>query len=141
MELVVDASIIFTAMTGRGVTKDIIFLDAIKLYAPEYLSEELDEHKGRIAEISGLSDREVESLLSMLKARIRLVPRIELEGFLREANELVADKDDTEYIALSLARGHLPIWSNDNHFKQQGTVEVLTTAELVSRLKSAGVLS
>lgn len=77
----------------------------------------------------------------MLKARITLVEITGFENFLKKANELVIDKDDTEYVALSLAKGKLPIWSNDDHFKMQKEVPVFTTAELVSELKSRGILS
>lgn len=44
MELIVDASVLFTALIGTGVTKDIIFSKEVTLYAPEYLFEELAEH-------------------------------------------------------------------------------------------------
>lgn len=59
MELVIDASIVFTAIAGKGVTKEIIFSSSIKLYAPEHLFEEVEEHKDRLAEMSGLPENEL----------------------------------------------------------------------------------
>ncbi len=99
MDLVIDASIVFTAISGKGVTKEIIFLDALKLHAPEHLADEIG------------------------------------------ANSIISDKDDTEYLALSLSMNGVPIWSNDDHFKKQNSVEVFTTSELVSELKAKGILS
>lgn len=141
MELVVDASIMFTAITGKGVTKEIIFSDDVKLYAPEHMLDELEEHKLELIAASSLSEAEVDLLFNILKERIEVVERTEFEEFLEKANKLLVDKDDTEYVALSLAKGKLPIWSNDDHFKMQKAVPVFTTAKLVSELKSRGILS
>lgn len=55
MELVIDATILFCGLMGKGVTKDIIFSEFIRLYSPEYLFDEFEEHKSRIKNISGLS--------------------------------------------------------------------------------------
>ena len=65
-------------------------------------------------------------------------PREQFEKFLKEANRLVSDKGDTEYVALSLSMNKAPIWSNDPDFKQQSVVKVFTTSELVKYLKSTG---
>ena len=138
MELVIDASVLFTGLIGTGITKDIIFSNVVKLYAPEYLFEEFEEHKSGVKELSGLSLKELDLLFKKLKARITFVPRGGFDTFLKEANELVSDKDDTEYVALSLSMNKLPIWSNDQHFKEQSVVEVFMTPELVKHLKSAG---
>lgn len=138
MELVIDASVLFTGLMGRGVTKDIIFSDVVILYAPEYLFDEFEEHKSRIKELSGLSLKELDLVFKKLKARITPVSKEQFERFLREANTLISDKDDTEYVALSLAKNKTPIWSNDPHFKEQSIIKVFTTSELVKHLKSAG---
>ena len=108
MKLIVDATVLFTALIGTGVTKDIIFSDAVALYSPEYLFEELEEHKSRINEFSSLSSDEVDVLFEKLRARITSAPREQFEKFLKEANRLVSDK------------------------------KVFTTSELVKYLKSTG---
>jgi len=139
MELVIDASILFTSIIGTGVTKDIIFSGAVTLYAPEYLFEELEKHEARVEALSGLAPSEFGTLLEKLRSTIKLVPREQFERFLNEANRLVSDKTDTEYVALSLSMNGVPIWSNDAHFKRQPAVEVFNTAELVKHLESCGV--
>ena len=138
MELVIDASVLFTSLMGTGVTKDIIFSDAVTLYSPEYLFEEFEEHKQRIKELSGLSSKQLNALFEKLKGRIVSVPKEQFDIFLKEASTLISDKDDREYVALSLSMNKTPIWSNDPHFKKQSCIEVLTTSQLVQRLKSLG---
>jgi predicted nucleic acid-binding protein len=138
MKLIVDASVLFTGLIGKGVTKDIIFSDLVTLYAPDHMFEEFEEHKSRVKELSGLSLKELNALFDKLKSRIVSVPREEFERFLRQANVLVLDKDDTAYIALSLAKNKMPIWSNDPHFRVQSVIKVFTTSELAKHIKSAG---
>lgn len=141
MELVLDASVLFTAIIGTGVTKNIIFSTDITLYAPEYLFEEFAEHRLRIEKLSGLSANEFDSLLEKLKLVIKPVPKEQFEKFLIDAHKIVPAEGDTEYVALSLSMKALPIWSNDMHFKKQSAIKVFNTAELVAHLKSEGLLS
>ena len=136
MDLVVDATIIFTGIIGKGVTKEVIFSKSVRLYSPKALFDEVEEHKPRIKPLSGLSSAELDELLDNLKSTINLFPLSKYEKFLEEANSLISDPDDTEYLALSLSMNKCPIWSNDPHFKEQSLVEVFTTGELVKFLKS-----
>src|SRR3989338_8150791 len=138
MELTIDASILFCALIGKGVTKDIIFSKSIKTDSPKNLFDELDEHRERVQELSGLSPDEFDSLLDRLKDKINVMPLHSYEKYLKQANLLIPDKDDTEYLALSLSLGKIPIWSNDPHFKQQSLIKVFNTSELVEHLKSEG---
>lgn len=138
MELIVDATVIFTGFMGKGVTKEIIFSDIVRLYAPEYLFDEVEEHKLKIKEFSALSENEVNELLDKFKSIIKIISKERFEKFLLGANLLISDKDDTEYLALSLSMNKTPVWSNDSHFKEQSIVKVYTTSELVKYLKSKG---
>lgn len=108
----------------------------MKIFAPEYLFDELEEHLSRIKLLTSLSSSEVDFLISRLRGYITIVEKSEFEAFLHEANSLISDPDDTEYLALSLAMNKCPIWSNDPHFKEQSAVQVFTTEELVDFLKS-----
>ena len=136
MELVIDATIVFTGIIGKGITKELIFSKSVKLHSPEALFNEVEEHKSRIKILSGLSSAELEDLLGKLKSTINPFPLSKYEKFLNEANKLISDPDDTEYLALSLSMNKCPIWSNDPHFKEQSLVKVFTTDELVKFLKS-----
>lgn len=44
MNLIIDATVIFTALIGTGVTKEIIFSPEVHLSCPEFLQEEIEEH-------------------------------------------------------------------------------------------------
>lgn len=138
MELVLDATILFTGLIGTGVTKEIIFSEAVELYAPEYLFDEFEKHKSRIKRLSELSSDEIDLICEKLKQKIKSVPKEKFEMFLEQANSLILDKDDTEYLALSLAFNKIPVWSNDPDFKGQSIVEVFTTKQLVDKLKLLG---
>ncbi len=135
VKLVVDAGILFTGLTGEGVTKKLLFSDNIKLFAPEFLLDEIKEHLSRIVDISSLPEKSVSILIGLFEKRITLISRFEFEEFLNKANSLISDVDDTEYLALALSLD-CSIWSNDEHFKKQSEVNVFTTDELVKCLKS-----
>ena len=136
VELVLDFGIVFTGLTGTGVTKALLFSKNIKLFAPEYIFDELKEHLSRIKALSSLSSSDVDLLTSKLRGHIKIVEKSKFEAFLDEANKLISDPSDTEYLALSLSMNKCPIWSNDPHFKEQSAVQVFTTNELVEFLKA-----
>ena len=135
VELIVDAGIIFTGLIGTGVTKILLFSKNLRLFAPEYLFDEFKEHKARIKLISSLPPDEIGLLIGKLGESINIVEKSKFESFLDEANSLISDPDDTEYLALSLSLNKCPIWSNDPHLKKQSLVKVFTTEELVEFLK------
>lgn len=136
VELIVDSGIIFTGIIGKGVTKSLLFSKSLKIFAPEYLFDELEERLSRIKLLTSLSSSDVNSLILSLRGQINIAEKSRFEAFLDEANKLISDPDDTEYLALSLALNKCPIWSNDPHFKEQSAVQVFTTDELVEFLKS-----
>src|SRR3989344_1832344 len=103
VELIVDSGIIFTGLTGTGITKSLLFSKSLKLFAPEYLFEELKEHLSRIKLLSSLSSGKIDSLISKLRVHIKIVEKSKFKSFLDEANKLISDPDDTEYLALSLS--------------------------------------
>jgi len=89
MELVVDATVVFTGVIGTGVTKEIIFSKSVKLHCPKSLFNEVEEHKSRIKILSGFSSAELEELLIKLKNTIKPFPLSKYEKFLNEANKLI----------------------------------------------------
>src|SRR3972149_6945627 len=103
MELVVDANILISALISpTGKTSEIIFSDKLKLYAPEYLQEEISKHKKEISEKSGLSDEEIGILLSLMFLNIEIISFSNFKKFMRQASEICPDPNDEEYFALSL---------------------------------------
>ena len=138
MELVIDASIVFTAILGEGVTKDLIFLENLDLYVPEFFFTELKEHIRRLKEISKLSTDDFNEALNKIKSKIIVISKKNFNNFIEKAKKISVDENDAPYFALSLSKSKIPIWSNDHHFKKQQEIEIYTTIELVEYLKSIG---
>ncbi len=137
MKLIIDASIAIAALLGSKITKEILLSKSIELYTPKYLFEELEKHKQEIDLLSKLSLEDRNKLFDELKLKIKVIPKEQFDMFLTKANELISDKEDTEYLALSLSINNRPIWSNDSHFKEQLIVSVYTTKELLGLLEKS----
>lgn len=135
MELIIDANILMSALIAiKGITFNLIFDDNLKLFAPEYLLEEIEKHKGEILEKSGLSSEEFKLLLSLVSIRINFVLEPEFEKFIVEAKAICPDENDTEYFALAL-KLNCGIWSNDKELKKQDKIKVYSTEDLISLLE------
>ncbi|MBN1502935.1 hypothetical protein JW930_05305 [Candidatus Woesearchaeota archaeon] len=131
MELVVDANVLFSALVATtGRTYELIFNERVKLFAPEFLFEEFEEHKDEILEKSGLSETDFRLFLSLVSAEIEIVPKSEFEKHILLAAEVTPDPDDTEYLALAM-KLNCPVWSNDKKMKAQNKIKIYNTQELL----------
>lgn len=131
MELIIDANVLISALvTTRGFTYDLIFRDDIKLFSPEYILEEFQEHKKEIIGKSCLSEEDLQLFLSLISVRINLIEKQKFEEFIEKAKEITPDQDDTEYFALAL-KLNCSIWSNDKKLKQQNNIRVYSTDDLI----------
>lgn len=131
MDLVIDANVLFSALiSSEGRTFDLIFNDKFRLYAPEFLLEEIKKHKDEIVEKSSLSYENFELLFVILSSRIAFIPRNEFEEFRLLAKEISPDINDIEYFALAL-KLDCAIWSNDKLLKNQEKIKVYSTKELL----------
>lgn len=132
-KLVVDANIIFAALTKRSFTFDFIRLLhklGFELYSPQYILEEIDEKMDRLLRFSKLEREELEFLIKLLFKKIIIVPESEYDAYLPEAKKLLTEhSEDYPYLALSIALD-CPLWSNEELLKKQSRVEVLATHEL-----------
>ena len=134
MELVIDANVVISAMISTsGRTCDLLFVDGLRLSAPEFLLVELKKHREDILEKSKLSAPEFDLALSLISSRIRLIPFSEFDRFISKAKEISPDPDDTEYLALALKLS-CAVWSNDKLLKKQDLVKVINTSELLDML-------
>lgn len=131
MKLVIDANIVISALISEeGETRNLIFLTKSLLFAPEFLSKEVEKYKGVIIKKSGLNNESFEIAKSLIFSRIKLIPVSEFEMFLSKAKEICPDPNDLEYFALALNL-NCPLWSEDKALKKQGFVKVFTTSELL----------
>lgn len=114
-----------------GKSCDLLFSDELKLFAPEFLQEEIDKHKEEILNKSGLAEVELDLVLSLIFLRIIFVPFSEFDRHLETAIRICPDPGDTEYFSLALKHKCL-IWSNDRELKQQEVIKVYNTQEMIS---------
>ena len=131
MELIIDANILMSALiSANGKTCDLIFNDRIKLFAPDFLLDELEKHENEILSKSGLSESEFKLFLSLISSRIEFFSYLEFKRFISISKKISPDPNDTEYFALAL-RLSCGIWSNDKKLKEQDQVKIYSTSELI----------
>lgn len=134
MDIIIDANIVMSALIApEGKTRAVMFLDAMRYFAPEFLLEECRKHKKEIMKKAGLSEEDVDEALGLISLRIRFIPFQEFKGYIQRAREVCADRNDAEYLALALAR-RAPLWTNDKELHKQAAVKVYSTEELLREL-------
>jgi len=134
MDLVVDANILFASLIRDNITAELLFKDEIHLYAPEFLLEELMEHKD---ELMKKTDRPYEDFFrftEIVKRIITFYPYSDFKKFIDKAASITPDIDDTEYIALALYL-KADIWSNDRSLKGIKEIDVYSTMDIIRMFK------
>lgn len=132
MRLVIDANIIFSFLIKQGKTSEILSDLSLRIYAPEYLFQEIQKHKEEILIKTHRSENEFERLLETLREIIIVIPENDFEDYLEFAEEISPDPDDAVYFALAL-RLNCPIWSNDKKLKQQNKINIHSTEDLINK--------
>jgi len=132
MEVVIDANIFVAALLKSGATRELLFNDELVLYAPEYLIEELFDHQQEFERKSHLSRIALEEIVKVLviESKIIVVPKDELQPYMKKADEISPDPDDVMYFATALKQ-NIGIWSNDKEMKKQKVINVYSTNDLV----------
>ena len=134
MLLVVDANVLFAAAIKKGTTVDILFSENLEFVAPEYILSEFGKYKEEILIKTERTPDEFDIFFSILMQLIKIVPSEEIKTFLNKASEISPDPDDVPYFALAL-KYNCPLWSNDSKLKEQESVKVLNTGDLLEFLK------
>ncbi len=132
MDVVLDANILFAALIRDNKSRSLLVSEKLTLYAPEFILEELEQHKGEILQKTLKPVEEFELVLAMFRRRIILMPLAGFVLFLDNAEEIAPDMKDVAYIALAL-KLKIPIWSNDKALREkQAKVTVYTTEEIIN---------
>ena len=132
MKLVADANVLLSAVLG-GRAKVVLSHPKIEgIFTTEVTLSEVEEYVILLARKRRLSLDTL--LLAVATLPVSVVERETYARAVVQARRLIGqrDPDDIEILALAL---HLkiPLWSNDNDFRDTG-VEWYTTAELPQRL-------
>ena len=138
MRLVVDTSILISALLKDSVTREILLLSTIEFLIPEYAFEEFEKHKDNISKRSGLNNKKIDILMTLLMENITIVPLLKLKPYMDKAYKIMGDIDpcDVPFIALALAVENDGIWSNDRHFESLKDIKVWETTDVFKYVKT-----
>ena len=129
----VNTNVLFSFFGKSTTTRELIFLLSGRLISPEFAIKELYEHKDVITRKARISSEDFEVLISTLREHVMFVGEEFYAEFIPVALEITPDKDDVDFIALSL-KVNAPLWSNDKRLKEVNEVQVLTTKEVLKLL-------
>ena len=136
MQLILDANILIAMLVKPGLPIDLFFDSRLSLFAPQLLFEELENNKQEIIKKSRLNNEEFDWLFLILKHNVFIVPEEDFFKFREEADEICPDPKDIVYFALALYL-KCAIWSNEKKLKEQPTIMVYATHDL---LRSFGIV-
>ncbi len=133
MRLVVDVNVVLSVLIRDSATRKMILESDNDLFFPEQSVRKIIKYKQLIMEKSGLSEKELLSILSRLFAHIRLVPSEEVIKKWGEAKGIMEhiDEEDVVFIATALSKGDSAVWSDDTDFDRQSKIKVLKTKDMV----------
>ncbi|TFG01814.1 MAG: putative toxin-antitoxin system toxin component, PIN family [Promethearchaeota archaeon] len=133
MRLIIDANILFSALIKDSLTAKIIVDERLKLYAPEFLFEEVAKYEDYLLKKTKRTRNDFKSFYILLKQKISIIPKEEINPYIKKAMDFSPDPKDTVYLALSLAI-NCAFWSNDKELKEkQDLVKILTTEEILNK--------
>ena len=133
MKFVVDTSVAFSLFKSNSETVKLLKEHQLELSSPKEIIDELLKYSNLICSKSSISKKLFLEDISLLPELIEL--KNSSQFFKEKANKLISHKTDVPFLALALEL-NIPIWSNDNHFKEQCSVKVFTTEELKKFLEA-----
>jgi predicted nucleic acid-binding protein len=138
MRLVIDTSILISALLKDSVTRQILLFSSIDFLLPEYAFEEIEKHKDNVSIRSGLSRGEIEIVLSLIIENITIIPASKLKPCMEKAHKIIGSIDpfDVPFVALALSIDNDGIWSNDKHFKNLKGIKIWKTSDIFNYFKS-----
>lgn len=129
--IVIDANRIIAALIKEGISRAIIFDSRFEFISPDYIIEELNNHKIEIMNKAKIDEKEFDVLLSILFEKITIFPKSEYGSFLDEAGKMIKDWGDIPYLALALSASADGIWSDDKDFLEQDRIKIFSTRDVV----------
>ncbi len=136
--LVVDATVVISALIADAATRRCLVLLDEDFVTPELIRDEIDRHRETIGEKSDLSPARIDRFLDVLFTHyVSIVPLPRIVDDIDAAAEAIGgvDPDDVLYLATALAVDGA-IWSDDRDFHEQALVPVVTTPDMVERLET-----
>lgn len=136
MNIVVDTNVFISALIKDGLTREILLKLKYNFLFPEFEFYELKEHKRELIQKANLPEREFNILLLRLLNYVKIIPTEIIINYKEQAFNIMGsiDKDDVQFIATALAF-NCPVWSDDNHFQKQNKVKILTTKDMLNKIR------
>jgi len=133
MKLVVDTNIIMSALINDSLTRRLIFNPGFQLFLPDFSLEEIEKYSQEIGEKSQMTKEDFNQLLELILLNFSIIKKEKYHTFLGKAEEICKDEKDAAFLALALYL-NLPLWSNDKQIKNQSSVKVYSTEEIIGIL-------
>lgn len=136
MNIVIDSNILFSALIKDSITRKLILNYNGLFLFPEYIFEEIEEHKAELFEKSEMNKEDFNLLLSLILKKVLIVNNEILLSYKQQAVDIVKDidLDDALFIACALAYSDSILWSDDKALKKQDKVKVFNTHEIIEIL-------
>jgi predicted nucleic acid-binding protein len=134
VKLAADANVLLSAVIGGQALRVLHHRAIEEILTTETTIAEVREYAGRLAHKKRLAVDLV--LLAAAALPVTIIPRSAYSSCLAESRKRIGrrDPDDVEILALALYLD-LPVWSNDNDFRDTG-VAWYTTASRLAMLES-----
>lgn len=133
MLIVADANELFSALIARNKTLEMFLHNSLEIISPSFIIQEFREHLDEISIRAKITPHEAMTFAVILMQKVRLIDVKDYEDFLKEAQSLISDLDDIDYIALAL-KFNCSLWSEDKGIRDNSKVKVMNTKELLQSL-------
>lgn len=133
MKLVVDSNVLFTFFWKNSVAQKLFADQDLELCSPEFALEEINKYRDEIMKKTKITLNEFKSLRKELAIFVEFIPINEYTEYLPRALKISPDPNDVDFFSLAL-KMQLPLWSNDHELKNQRTIKILSTKEVIELL-------
>ncbi len=132
MRLVVDTNVILKALIKDSVVRGMLLRSAHEFVVPEYEIEETKKHLDVVASKSGLTEKEIGSVLDALLVKVEVIPAAKVASKMKDAEAVMPsiDAGDVPFVAACMSARCDGIWSDDKDLKRAHKVTVWTTKEV-----------
>ncbi|MEK6927167.1 MAG: PIN domain-containing protein [Nanoarchaeota archaeon] len=131
--LILDANILFSFFksdsTRRHLIRELVKQE-VQFFSPDFTFEEILSDKDKIKKFANIDENEFTFLLRLLTKQITSIHKEKYASLLSNAKSLSPHEKDIHYFALALFL-KIPIWSDENAFKNQESIEIITTKKLL----------
>jgi len=137
MTLILDTSIIISALIRNSVVRKILLFPTFNFLIPEFALEEIRRHKSKICKLSGINEDELDILISLIIQNINIISSNKIMPYYDKAIKIIGEIDmaDVPFVALALAVKNDGIWTNDRDFDHIKEIKIWKTSELLKYLK------